>query len=401
MRDAWPTPSPQVKDLIRRAATLISDPAPEWVDQLHAAALGGIRMKAVADDPVLAEGTRRTNLANALRWARHNIAHPGERVPAAITPEILSAVRDLVRRGLGESALDAFRTVQAVAWRRWMDICFTLTDDPRVLREVFDVTSLSISTFIEDTVAAMSERMQSERDELTRGTHALRREALTLLLEGAPIPIARAEGQLGYSLTGVHTALVLWTDEPEAAATLEAEAEAVAASAGCETRLTISASAVSMWMWLPVDGADIPAHTPAPSVRVAIGRGGTGVGGFRSSHFQALTTQRALSQLGGEHRIARFDDVRLVSLITAAGDDSDDFVTDTLGELATADTGLVDTVRTWIMLHCNTSRTADKLYTHRNTVIRRLARADELLPRPLAENILDVGVALEVLHWRR
>jgi hypothetical protein len=33
-------------------------------------------------------------------------------------------------------------------------------------------------------------------------------------------------------------------------------------------------------------------------------------------------------------------------------------------------------------------------------VLRRLARADELLPRPLAENVLGVAAALEVLRWR-
>ena len=48
----------------------------------------------------------------------------------------------------------------------------------------------------------------------------------------------------------------------------------------------------------------------------------------------------------------------------------------------------------------NTSRTAERLYTHRNTVLRRLARADELLPCPLAENVVSVAAALEVLRWR-
>ena len=48
----------------------------------------------------------------------------------------------------------------------------------------------------------------------------------------------------------------------------------------------------------------------------------------------------------------------------------------------------------------STTRTAERLYTHRNTVIRRLARADELLPRPLAENVLGVAAALETLKWQ-
>ena len=46
------------------------------------------------------------------------------------------------------------------------------------------------------------------------------------------------------------------------------------------------------------------------------------------------------------------------------------------------------------------SNPAERLYTHRNTVIRRLARADELLPRPLADNLVDIAAALELLRWR-
>jgi DNA-binding PucR family transcriptional regulator len=57
-------------------------------------------------------------------------------------------------------------------------------------------------------------------------------------------------------------------------------------------------------------------------------------------------------------------------------------------------------VLTYVRELGSTSRTAQRLYTHRNTVLRRLARADELLPRPLAENAVAVAAALEVLRWR-
>ena len=168
-------------------------------------------MRPVAEDPVLAAATRRANLANLLHWAAANVQHPGRRVPANTGPEVLEAARDLVRRGLDESALDSYRTAQSVAWRRWMEICFELTDDPAQLRELLDVSALSIATFIDDTVAAVSERMRAERDELTRGAHAERRATVTLLLEGAPISRARAEAQLGYGLTGPHTAAIVWS----------------------------------------------------------------------------------------------------------------------------------------------------------------------------------------------
>ena len=400
MDSDWPQVSPRIAELIRTGAEFILDPPKEWVEQLHEASLSGARMQAVADDPILAEGTRRTNWANTMRWASHNVTNPGQRVPAQLTPEIMVATQHLVRRGLDEASLDAFRTAQNVAWRLWMQICFGLTNDPDDLRELLDITSRSISAFIDDTVTAMSNQMRAEREELARGSGSQRREAVTLVLEGAPIPVARAEALLGYRLAGPHTAVVLWSAAPDAAPSLQEASEALIAAVGAQSRLTIVASTASWWMWLPVPHIGDFDLRSLPDVRVSVGRTGTDIEGFRTSHFEAVTTQRMHAQLGSHRPVVHFDDIRRVSLLTSDDAAATEFVADTLGEFASADAELLTTVQTWINLQCNTSRTAEQLYTHRNTVIRRLARADELLPRPLAQSFVDVAVALEILQWR-
>ena len=404
MTEHWPRPSRRVAELFRRGAEIALDPRADWVADLHAASLSGERMRPVAEDPVLAEGTRRANLANLLHWAAANVQHPGRRVPANVGPEALAGARDLVRRGLDQGALDAYRTAQGVAWRRWMDICFGLTDDPAELRELLDLSALSIATFIDDTVAAVSARMAAERAELTRGAHAERRAAVSLLLEGAPISRARAEAQLGYALAGPHTAAVVWSTAG-GSDQLEAVAEAVVEAAGAPHRLTVVASAAALWVWLPV-GAAPPAERLAgplsahPDVRVALGRPGTDVDGFRRSHLDAATTQRMLARLTSPRQVARDDDVQLVAVLTSEPAAAEEFLTGTLGGLRHADAQTRDTVLTYVRELGNASRTAERLFTHRNTVLRRLARADELLPRPLADDVVGVAAALEVLRWQ-
>ena len=137
-----------------------------------------------------------------------------------------------------------------------------------------------------------------------------------------------------------------------------------------------------------------------PDVRIAIGPAANGVDGFRRSHFDAITTQQLMARLRSPQQIALFTDVQLVALITADTDRAAEFVKHTLGDLESAGTELQDTVRTFVDEQCNASRAATRLYTHRNTLLRRLARADELLPRPLAESSVNVAVALDVLRWR-
>ncbi len=168
-----------------------------------------------ADDPDFAAATSRSNRSNLMHWATANLRNPGAPVPPNLGPETLGIARDLVRRGLDALTLDGYRIGQNVAWRRWMDTAFGLTSDPDELHELLDVTSRSISAFVDATLAGIRAQIELERDELTRGTHAERREVVALILDGAPITRQRAESRLGYRLSGAHTAAVIWSDDPE------------------------------------------------------------------------------------------------------------------------------------------------------------------------------------------
>ena len=137
-----------------------------------------------------------------------------------------------------------------------------------------------------------------------------------------------------------------------------------------------------------------------PGVRIAVGSTARGIEGFRRSHLDAITTQRMLARLNSTQRIAGFEAVQLVALVTEDPDRADQFIKQTLGELEAASPELRGTVLTFINEQCNASRAAATLYTHRNTLLRRISRAEQLLPRPLEENSVHVAVALEMAHWR-
>jgi DNA-binding PucR family transcriptional regulator len=282
-----------------------------------------------------------------------------------------------------------------------MRTAFAHSSDPVVLRQVLAAGSTSLAGFVDDMVAALSEQLRRERAELARSSHARRFEVVSLILQSAPITTARASAGLGYDLRRRHTAAVIWTDprRPDQAALAQA-AEALGPATRARQVLTVIASSSSVWAWLAAaadTGAPaIAAATAAyPAVRVATGPADAGTDGFRRSHFDAVATQRLMSRRPGL-RVARFADVQLVTLAIQDEQRAREFVARTLGTLAGADRELRDTLGVYIREQFSAARA---LYTHRNTVLNRLRRAERLLPLPLAGNGVEVGAALEIAQW--
>jgi DNA-binding PucR family transcriptional regulator len=403
---SWDQPSERVAELIRAGATaLLEEPAALFA-QVDAAVLEATPGRLIAD-PAITAATVATNHANILHWAGANLRRPGAHVPANLSPAVLDLARDIVRRGLDDATLNSYRIGQNVAWRAWMTLAFTLTDDADELRELLDITARSIFAFVNETVAGIQDLIDREREELVGGTHAERLGTVNLILEGAPITSARASERLRYELAGRHTAAVVWTDDDLGGqGALERTADTLARAAGARRAFTVVASRRALWAWYGTDAPDDdagaippPGFEAAPGVRIALGTTAPGMEGFRRSHLDALATQRLMQRMPVDLRIASYEDVQLVALSAQDEEGATEFVARTLGRLATADPELRETMRVYIREEFSASRAARALFAHRNTVLNRLARARELLPAPLDGRGVQVGLALEIVHW--
>ncbi len=375
-----------------------------WLADLTAESLKAAGMEATAADPVLRASAERAFKASFLHWARQNLRNPGARVDPALGSEVVHIARDLIRRGLEDAATAAYRAGQAQALRLFVNMAFTVTGDPDELRDLLDTVAWSISDFVETTVCSVMDMMRSERAEVLRGSQPELRETVALVLDGAPISRQRAESRLGYRLDQAHTALIVWTPEPDADLR---GVDDVVETLGRSRRyrsLTVVPGAAMKWVWLPgTDDIDREhlrgAVDPAGAVRVAVGGLAAGVEGFRRSHRDAVAAQRMVARLDSPQRVVFFDEVQLVALMTSDPESAQLFVRQTLGGLAQAPREVRETLLGFIEESGSVSRVAARQYAHRNTVMRRVARAEALLPRPLAQNPIQVAAALQVLRW--
>lgn len=391
-------------ELMRAVARSLLEDSSAGLAQVDAASLGAAPAE-LRSDPVLVASARATTYANLVHYLSQVVVDPSVPVQPVHSPEALDLARDLVRRGLDTQSLGTYRAGQNAAWQAWMAACFQATSDPDELQDLLRESAQSIFAYVEATLASITALVEGEREGLVHSTHTQRLEAVSLVLDGALVDAGVASARLGHDLRPPQVAAVLWRDPGSAeVGQLEQAAQAVGAVLGRSRPLTVVATALSLWAWYPTDvlpAADEVARATAGSagVRVALGAGGPGVDGFRRSHLDALATQRLMLRAGPELRVASYPDVEVVELLASNEERAHELVQRTLGPLLQADPVLRETLRTYLREGMSASRTARALFAHRNTVLNRLERAEQLLPQPLAGRSLNVALALEVVHW--
>lgn len=350
-----------------------------------------------------ASASSRANVRRFLAVARRAADPP----PPDVPPEALDVARTIVRRGIESDAIyQAYRRGQQTLWRRWMTVAEQVTTSGTELAAVLNTSLDLLFYYADEVLGRVIAEAQREREQVLGGELARRTEVIRLILDGAPLDVASASRRLGHDLSRHQTALVLWTETPDARqGALEATALAAAHAAGARRPLSHSAGVTTLWAWI---GSDTPLATADlarrlqesdPHVRVAIGPTRRGIGGFRRSHEAALAVQRLLAGNPEGGRAATYEELEITALAAQNEQRAIDFVTATLGRLAentSSAARLRETLRVFLEEAENAPKTAARLHTHRNTILQRVARATELLGYAPGERRLAVELALEL-----
>ncbi len=399
MEELWPLPAPEVAEAIRSLCQRLLTEADALTEAIAGPTLTAQNEPALLADASLVEEDLHLNRSEVVQWLTSNVQRPGRRVEPYVGPRTTAYIHDLVSRGIAPDFVGGWRVALGIGWRRWLEVCVAGCPSSDLLVEVLDVSAKSLVQYAVDSVAAMREAsLAAAMGNADAEAIAL----IQLIASGAPMTEDLAEGRLRYRMSREHLGLVLWTDGPQQADALDAVVAAVRSGAVARSALVARASATSRWMWLS-DSATPDLRrvneivTKAEDVRAAVGRPGHGLDGFRSSHQDALAAQAMIVRLGSARRFTAYADVELIDGLTKDRAGAQRFVTRTLGPLAEADEVLRHALLTYVQCGFNTTRAAADLYAHRNTVERRVSRANELSLVKVEDNPTHVAAALLVL----
>jgi DNA-binding PucR family transcriptional regulator len=138
---------------------------------------------------------------------------------------------------------------------------------------------------------------------------------------------------------------------------------------------------------------------------LAVGNPLPDIDGFRRSHRQAQDSRTVAVAMGAvAHKVTAASDSGL-SVAALLGDNVDaasSWIGEVLGPLASpteADERLRETLRVFLRAGSSFKAAAEELHLHVNSVKYRIRRAIERRGRPIADDRLDVEVALLLCHW--
>lgn len=366
----------------------------------------------VKTEKVEHEWIRISTQAN-LEVLRHLVSHPEDL--AKIDPPVgaVSLVRKLARQG---APLDAIIRSYRLGQIRWSQMCIrilaTLTNDAKLLAE----ESIFLTELSNDYTDRISQRLADEyadeRNRWLRQDESLRVDRVLALLDGRTNDVDAVERTVGYRLNHTHLAVIAWAaPDSSAGDELMRAQRAVAAIAAQlrtpERQLMIARDARTVWAWIPDPHSrsvsanlDLEPADREAGIRVAIGKAGRGVDGFRTSHRQAV----AAYEVGNLSEAAMIPYEAVSSLVFLAADleRARTWVTEILGKLTT-DTArereLRRTFSVYLRAQQSATKAAKELACHKNTVLYRLSSIEKLRGRPLGDDPLDAALALHACTW--
>jgi sugar diacid utilization regulator len=365
----------------------------------------------------LLRDTVSSNIDTFFSAIRHRIPIEHIEPPAAA----LEYARRLAQRDVSANALvRAYRLGHQAVLKIALEEIRVSELDPKLSLGVYELIARISFDYIDRISQLVVATYQDERDRWLGNRNTMRASRVRDLIAGADVDVDvdAMIAAIRYPLRRFHVALVVWCQESDSGDELtvmerfvQKLAESVAA---CERPLFISVDHVTGWVWIPLRSDAAPdasrrirafAETTTDAPWIAAGKPLPGIDGFRRSHQQAQDARSvAIASGANGPRFIAADDAGL-AVAALVGDNleaASAWVAEVLGPLSSpteSDERLRETLRVFLRTGSSNKAAAEELHLHVNSVKYRVQRAVERRGHPIADDRLDVEVALILCEW--
>jgi DNA-binding PucR family transcriptional regulator len=361
--------------------------------------LGAVPELSKGRDP---ERELRIALESHLPGIRRAFGDPSSK--ATVPKEAEAWARQLVHDGISlTAALRSFERGHADAWST---IASTLKESrwglsPELRADELEYASARLFDYANAITAQAISAYIDEQAKLERRDESSRVRAVTGLLQGELDPRI-AERSIAYRLDAMHIGYTIWDASGTDRADLEALAAELCRRIAPWQQLSVRSDDGSLNGWMSCEASAVHRGLhglePPPGVEASFGSLRWGLPGFRLTHREALEAKRVGRAINSQ-AVTNYDDVGVIALASRDAELAQAFVEGHLGPLGTDDEAsrrLRETLRVYLQERGSPAATAARLRLHRNTVVKRIQRVEELLETPIDRGSLPLRVALEL-----
>ena len=414
---------PEGPDLVRRArdrvgavADALAADLPRFGRGLNVEMAGAI--PELSGDPTIADLLRAStdsNVESFLHAARYEISLD-DVVPPPAAKEF---ARRLAQRG---TSLNALLRAYRLGQQRVLELAFGELErqesDSEVVYAASKMIQESAFGYVDRIAQQVVAEYELERERWLAHRNTVRAGMLASLLGGADVDVAAGEQALSYRLRQNHLGVLLRVvddEQGDGLRRIERLLGAIAEALGVDgAPLFVPQDRALAWGWIPLGRRHAPidldlvertAREVDSGIRIAVGRVGAAVPGFRATHLEARRAHAVATSAGSAaHRVTSYAEagVRVASLLTGDLAQTRELVAEALGGLASDDESaerLRETLLIFLAEKGSYQATGERTHLHRNTVKYRVDKAIETRGRPLDEDRLNLEVALLACAW--
>jgi DNA-binding PucR family transcriptional regulator len=318
--------------------------------------------------------------ANADRF-RHLLSHAPARMSEQLPVEAADLLQSTIQNGIPLiSLLEAYRAAQGLALDWWQSR-LEQHAPPALLPLAARTLSELILTYVDTAASEIRASYEEQRRTLDNSPEGRRAHLIRRLLAGEPLDIDAAARTLNHPLTAYHLGLVLWRTGDQATHTPFADVlDTILAALGPVRALTMPETRQRSYAWLStsarLDPVPLRDLRIPDDVRVGASAVHTGSHGFVQAHLEAVRTATIIRERHDDNgRIASYEQIELVALLSRDIDARDRFLKRVLGPLAYATPDALrarETLRVFLACGSSPTRAARQLGVHRNTITYRL-----------------------------
>lgn len=311
-------------------------------------------------------------------------------------------VSDFVARDISLPVIaSAFRHVQREWLARLIDATIVAgADAPHLMPDLVN----SVTSTVDAWVVAMVDALVQERRRVAQTEQLRVRSTIEALISGAHLDVATTSILLRRPMNGWHTCCVIGALAGEVVDRQEVDAVEwfLSRSNGRSPVLRYENSSGKTYLWTTTENSQPSLSCTALGISAphiaGVGEPHRGAEGFRRSFVEAGDALQLALRTEADGGLDYRDAALAITLI------QDDerarwFVEYELGGLAGDSAELADmrnTLQAFFATRMRIAPAAERLFIHRNTLIRRLERIEKLIGHPLSERNAEIQAALSI-----